>query len=95
MRIGVIGASGFIGKAFCSLALGNGHEVVGFSRSERHDERENMSWRVFGGNADLSGLDAIVNYAGDSIAQRWSEEKKKSFYESRGRYDGRNHRPIY
>ncbi len=29
MRILVTGASGFIGSAFCRLALGHGHEIAG------------------------------------------------------------------
>ena len=81
MRIGVIGASGFIGKAFCQLALSKGHKVVGYSRRSRKSAE--IEWRVFDNAPDLSNLDVIVNYAGESVAQRWSEAKKKEFYNSR------------
>ena len=83
MRVGVVGASGFIGKNFCERALGAGHTVVGYSRHRRSSESESIQWRIFDEAPDMSELDAVVNFAGDSIAQRWSEEKKKKFYESR------------
>lgn len=82
MRIGVIGATGFIGSEFCQLAFESGHEVVGFSRRSKPDG-ELMTWRLFDESPDFSGLDAIVNYAGESVAQRWTEKKKRKFYESR------------
>lgn len=82
MKIGVIGASGFIGQVFYQHALSAGHEVVGYSRSQRDDEGQ-LTWRVFNDEPDLSGLDAIVNFAGESVAQRWSEEKKVLFHSSR------------
>jgi len=82
MRIGVIGASGFIGRVFCQLAVSEGHQVVAFSRRSKPDSA-GMTWRVFNEAPDMSGLDAVVNYAGESVAQRWSESKKKEFYTSR------------
>jgi len=82
MRIGIIGATGFLGSALCELAIEKGYSVVGFSRRKKQDA-DGIKWRVFNDTTDLSGLDAVVNYAGESIAQRWSEEKKKSFYDSR------------
>jgi len=77
MRIGIIGATGFLGSALCELAVEKGYSVVGFSRRKKQDA-DGIKWRVFNDTTDLSGLDAVVNYAGESIAQRWSEEKKKS-----------------
>ncbi len=82
MKIGVIGASGFIGKAFCEHAIEKGHEVVGFSRSAKASSG-GLTWRHIGDELDVSGLDAIVNYAGESVAQRWSEKKKVLFRTSR------------
>ena len=81
MRIGVIGATGFIGKEFCKQALLKGHDVVGYSRKARVDDE--IQWREFSDVPDLSELDAIVNYAGESVAQRWSEKKKVAFATSR------------
>ena len=80
MKIGVIGATGFIGKVFCQLALEAGHEVVGYSRKTRESD-DGIEWRQVGG--DLSGLDAVVNFAGESVAQRWTVEKKVQFATSR------------
>ena len=82
MKIGVIGASGFIGKAFCKQAQENGHEVIGYSRSQK-GASDGIEWRVFDKSPNLDGLDAIVNYAGESVAQRWTEAKKVQFHKSR------------
>lgn len=82
MRIGVVGATGFIGKVFYEYAMAQGHEIIAFSRKQRVQTRM-LEWRVFDKAPDLSGLNAIVNFSGESIAQRWSDEKKQLFYESR------------
>lgn len=82
MKIGVIGASGFIGKAFTELATEEGHEVIGFSRKQK-EPSESVSWRVWNETPDLSGLEAVVNYAGETVAQRWTAEIKKALVESR------------
>ena len=44
-----------------------------------------MEWRVWDGEGeiDLSGLNAVVNLAGQAIDQRWNEERKMEFYRSR------------
>jgi len=82
MKIGVIGASGFIGRAFLQVATEAGHEVVAFSRRAQTSS-PSVEWRVMGAELDLTGLDAIVNYAGESVAQRWTAAKLALFHESR------------
>jgi uncharacterized protein (TIGR01777 family) len=79
MKIGITGASGFIGSRLAALCRGGGHEVVGFSR------RPGAGARLFRLDAppDLSGLDAIVNLAGESILGLWTAEKKRRIRESR------------
>lgn len=78
MKVGVVGASGLIGGAVLTALEQNGHQWVGFSRSTAGRKGE---WRTL--QDGLSGLDAIVNLAGDSIDKRWTDENKKRFYESR------------
>lgn len=78
MKVGVVGASGLIGGAVLTALEQNGHQWVGFSRSPAGRKGE---WRTL--QDGLSGLDAIVNLAGDSIDKRWTDENKKRFYESR------------
>ncbi len=78
-KVGIIGASGWIGQGLMTVLKKEEYEVVPFSRSEK------SGWRQWGGEAvpDLSGLDAVVNLAGEAIDQRWTEERKKHFYDSR------------
>jgi len=82
-RIGVIGASGWLGKHLCAALRERGFRVTGYSRSERSDD--GMEWRVWSGEGaiDLEGVDAVVNLAGESIDQRWTEARKVAFRESR------------
>ncbi|MDA7917128.1 TIGR01777 family oxidoreductase [Akkermansiaceae bacterium] len=79
--IGIIGASGWLGQHLSSALLEKGHRVIGFSRSSRNDDA--IIWRRWKDEPDFSDLDAVVNLAGESIDQRWSDSKKKKFYESR------------
>lgn len=82
-RVGVIGASGWLGRSLCEALVGCGWEVIGFSRSAR--EAGDMTWRVWRGEGavDLSGLEAVINLAGESIDQRWTESRKAAFRKSR------------
>jgi len=86
MRIGIIGATGFIGGALAREAVRRGHGVVAFSR--RADVL--LPWaaevRPVAAGApaiDPSGLDAIVNLAGESILARWTKARKQRIRESR------------
>jgi uncharacterized protein (TIGR01777 family) len=82
-KVGVIGASGWLGKPLCQALREGGWEVIGFSRSPREDET--MDWRVWSGEGavDLSELDAVINLAGESIDQRWTAARKVKFHKSR------------
>lgn len=78
-RIGIIGVSGFVGSRLGALARSSGHEVVGFSRSVR------PGCRVFPamGLPDISGLDAVINLAGEPVLGIWTREKRRRIRESR------------
>lgn len=82
-RVGVIGASGWLGSHLCETLIERGWKVTGFSRSERLSDK--MEWRIWDGNGpiDLEGLDAVVNLAGESIDQRWTDKLKVEFRRSR------------
>ena len=79
MKIGIIGATGYIGSRLRAATLASGHEVVCFSRNER------PGFRQFSLDAvpDFSGLDAIVNLAGESILGLWTRQKKEKILRSR------------
>ncbi|GAA5495853.1 epimerase family protein Rv2216 [Rubritalea halochordaticola] len=80
MHVGVIGASGFIGRNLCDALEAKGHTVIRISRREH--TAPGQVWRVLGEDCIL-GLDAIVNLAGDPIDKRWTDANKKKFRESR------------
>ena len=77
LRVGIIGASGFVGRSLCELAARQGDEVVRFSRNER------PGFRVFCGAGDLKGLDAVVNLGGEPILGLWTAARKERIIESR------------
>lgn len=79
MKIGLTGASGFIGTQFARLARERGHEVVAFSRNPRAGVRKFSLAEP----PDVSGLDAIVHLAGESILGLWTSEKKRRILDSR------------
>lgn len=79
MKLGVTGASGFIGSRLCDLARSRGHAVITIGRSS--GERR---WDPMAGPAPLEGLDAVVHLAGDPVAEgRWSDEKRQRIRDSR------------
>jgi uncharacterized protein len=84
MTIGITGASGFIGRRIIDLALGRGHEVTAFSR---HPQRgiPGCEMRLFSLDAapDLSGCDAVIHLAGESVVGLWTREKMRRIRESR------------
>lgn len=86
MRIGIIGATGFIGSALAREAARRGHDVVAFSRGadlSLAGAKEVRPVAAEGPAIDPAGLDAVVNLAGESILGRWSKARKKRIRESR------------
>ncbi|MGH9495008.1 MAG: TIGR01777 family oxidoreductase [Candidatus Sulfotelmatobacter sp.] len=87
-RVLVSGASGFIGSALLPALKNTGAQIVRLSRSgsptPAHDEQM-IPWNPAQQLAAeaVSGFDAVIHLAGESIAGRWSEEKKKKIRESR------------
>jgi len=79
LRIGVIGASGYVGRQLGKIAAASGHAVIPFSRSIRPGYRLLPSE----GRVDLSGLDAVVNLAGEPILGLWTKSKRRNIRESR------------
>lgn len=72
MKIAVIGGTGFVGKALCENLARQGHRVSALSR-------DRGPWP-----AAIDGADAVVNLAGESIADgRWTAGRKRALYDSR------------
>jgi uncharacterized protein (TIGR01777 family) len=84
MTLGITGATGFIGKAIVDAALRRGHEVVAFTR---HPESgiPGCTMRAFSlaQAPDISGCDAIIHLAGESVMGLWTPAKKRRILESR------------
>ena len=78
----ITGATGLIGQPLCAALKTRGHTVRTLSRSERGD----FQWDVAAGQLDptaLEGVDAVIHLAGESVAQRWTEEAKSRILQSR------------
>ncbi len=79
MTLGILGATGYIGTRLCELAELEGHRVVRFSRRPLEGFRATPPT----GPLDFSGLDAVVNLAGEPILGLWTPEKKEKIRSSR------------
>ncbi len=85
MKIGITGATGFIAGELIPRLAERGHECVAFSRSANRAVTGCLETRALGTGVtpDLSGLDACVNLAGESVLGRWTAAKKRRIRESR------------
>lgn len=81
-RVGVIGVTGFVGQYVAAALFARGDEVVGFSRSGGGETSGVSAWRK-SGEWDFSGLDAIINLAGERVDQRWTSANRAKFEQSR------------
>jgi uncharacterized protein len=88
MRVGVTGATGLIGSRLISALRARGDSVLALSRDPRRASEqlhvEAVRWDPAAPEADaLSGLEGIVNLAGEPIAQRWTAAAKERIRSSR------------
>jgi uncharacterized protein len=83
MRIGITGASGFLGQEIVELARLQGHQVIGFSRKQRAQIQGCHEIRAFGPEMDLNGVQAVVHLAGEPILGVWTKEKRERILSSR------------
>jgi uncharacterized protein (TIGR01777 family) len=80
-RILVTGTSGLIGTALLASFGPMGTDVVRVVRGRAAGAGQ-VSWEALDA---VSGFDAVVHLAGESVVGRWTEEKKKTILESRVR----------
>src|SRR5437016_7005164 len=85
MKILVAGASGLVGSALIPSLTADGHEATCLVRSS--PKADEIEWHPNRGLIDaarLEGFEAIINLAGESIAEgRWTDEKKRKIRDSR------------
>ena len=86
MRILISGSHGLVGTALINSLEAEGHEIFRLVRRYPESEAE-IEWspdRYSIALARIEGFDAVVNLAGESIAEgRWTDEKKRRIRESR------------
>ncbi len=84
MNVLVSGAMGLIGSALTPELEARGHRVTRLTRTPRSGG--DIRWDPEAGtiDGDLSGTEAVVHLAGESIAEgRWTREKKRRILQSR------------
>lgn len=72
MRVGIIGATGFVGRYLTTALNLRGDEVHVASLRDPQDAARKTAF-----------CDVVVNLAGEPISQRWSEAMKHRLFESR------------
>ena len=89
MKITLTGATGFLGSRLVEKLRDGGHElrVLGRKRSTSLPaDTKFWAWDSTHGEPpaeSLEGVDAVINLAGEPVAQRWNSEVKKRIRASR------------
>ena len=86
MRIGITGATGFIGGHLAVGAKSHGHEVAAYSRGQRQVSHtaETLRQPAEAPHAlPETRLDALVHLSGESLMGLWTAGKRKRIWESR------------
>jgi uncharacterized protein len=82
----IAGASGLVGRALTAFLQTQGHTVIRLVRGATKASDE-VFWEPSAGRLDphvMRGVDAVVNLAGEGIADaRWSPERKEAILRSR------------
>lgn len=85
MTIAISGSSGLIGSALVHALSADGHVIKHLVRRPVRDETE-VSWDPQRGEIDarrLTGVDAVINLAGEKLDQRWTDDAKQRIRDSR------------
>ena len=85
MVIAISGSSGLIGSALVRALEDHGSDVRRIVRRAARSEHE-ISWDPARGTIDrarLEGVDAVINLAGENLAQRWTSDARRRIHKSR------------
>lgn len=85
MHILLSGSSGLLGSALAPLLQERGHSVTRLVRSRPTSDAEAF-WNPLGGELDdavVARCDAIIHLSGESVAARWTPEKRAAILDSR------------
>ena len=88
MHVVIAGGSGFLGRALTATLEREGHRVSVLTRRARPGHPEDIAWTPNGQSGPwaraLAGVDAVVNLAGEGIAdKRWTAARKQALVQSR------------
>ena len=96
MKVAITGATGFVGSRLVEKLKAEGHQILVLTRNLERAKRifpasafpnlEIFAYRpTESGNwqQSIADFDAVVNLAGEPIAERWTPEHKKAILESR------------
>jgi uncharacterized protein len=92
MKIAIAGATGFVGSRLVEQLQAQGHQILILTRSPQQASNRFSTAEVVGYNplksgdwqASIDGCDAIINLAGEPIAEkRWTPTQKRVMLESR------------
>lgn len=83
-RILISGASGLIGRALLASFEGQDQQILRLVRGQARSEVE-ISWNptVSLSPETVSGFDAVIHLAGESVVGRWTPSKKEAIRQSR------------
>lgn len=81
MRIGITGATGFIGRHVAATARARRHEVVAYSRGAKGGTLQQPAHAPHA--LPETRLDALVHLAGESLMGLWTKDKRQRIWTSR------------
>ena len=83
-KVLISGSSGLLGSALVQSLGADGYEITRLTRRSTTAARQ-ISWDFAQPLApeSVSGFDAVIHLAGESIASRWTDVKKKAIRDSR------------
>lgn len=85
-RILITGGTGFIGRPLCQRLSEEGYILYILTRKRNLIDKESPQTKFYLNNLseiDDVDIDIVINLAGETIAQRWSENAKRRIHDSR------------
>ena len=91
MKIFLVGGTGFLGRYLCRALALQGHEITLLVRSPAPVVQIEGIVHIVMGDPSLKGdwqhhcaeYEAVINLAGTSIFQRWTDKRREEIFESR------------